>query len=42
VAAGLAGIGLRAGRVLVGDAAGLGRLADQSGLFVEGVARDGA
>lgn len=37
-AAGLAGIGLRAGRVLVGNAAGLAKLADQSGLFVEGVA----
>lgn len=37
-AAGLSGIGLRAGRVLVGDAAGLGKLADQAGLFVEGVA----
>lgn len=37
-AAGLSGIGLRAGCVLVGDAAGLGKLADQSGLFVEGVA----
>ena len=36
-AAGLAGIGLRAGRVLVGDAAGLGQLADKAGLFVEGV-----
>lgn len=36
-AAGLAGIGLRAGRVLVGDAAGLGKLADKAGLFVEGV-----
>ncbi|MET3892401.1 DUF1009 family protein [Bosea sp. OAE506] len=35
--AGLSGIGLRAGRVLVGDAEGLGRLADQAGLFVEGV-----
>jgi DUF1009 family protein len=37
-AAGLSGIGLRAGRVLIGDAAGLAKLADQSGLFVEGVA----
>ncbi len=37
-AAGLSGIGLRAGRVLVGDATGLGKLADQSSLFVEGVA----
>lgn len=36
-AAGLSGIGLRAGRVLVGDAAGLGTLADQTGLFIEGV-----
>jgi len=36
--AGLSGIGLRAGRVLVGDAAQLGKLADQSGLFIEGVA----
>jgi hypothetical protein len=35
--AGLAGIGLRAGRVLVGEATNLGRLADQTGLFVEGV-----
>lgn len=37
-AAGLSGIGLRAGRVLIGDAAGLAKLADQSGLFIEGVA----
>ncbi len=37
-AAGLAGIGLRAGEVLVGDRAALGQLADQLGLFVEGVA----
>lgn len=37
-AAGLSGIGLRAGRVLIGDAVGLGQLADKSGLFVEGVA----
>ncbi len=37
-AAGLSGIALRAGRVLVGDAAALGQLADQAGLFVEGVA----
>ena len=37
-AAGLAGIGLRAGRVLIGNAGALGQLADQSGLFVEGVA----
>ncbi|KPF72994.1 hypothetical protein IP69_03410 [Bosea sp. AAP35] len=36
-AAGLSGIGLCAGRVLVGDAAALGRHADQAGLFVEGV-----
>lgn len=35
--AGLSGIGLRAGCVLVGDAAGLGQLADKAGLFVEGV-----
>lgn len=37
-AAGLAGIGLRAGKVLVGDVAELGKLADSLGLFVEGVA----
>ncbi|KRE16565.1 hypothetical protein ASE63_15235 [Bosea sp. Root381] len=37
-AAGLSGIGLRAGRVLIGDAASLGTLADKAGLFVEGVA----
>ncbi|WP_449257429.1 LpxI family protein [Bosea sp. (in: a-proteobacteria)] len=36
--AGLSGIALRAGQVLVGDRAGLGRLADELGLFVEGVA----
>jgi hypothetical protein len=36
--AGLAGIAIRAGSVLVGDANELGRLADQLGLFVEGVA----
>jgi DUF1009 family protein len=36
-AAGLAGIGVRAGQVLVGDRAALGRLADELGLFVEGV-----
>lgn len=35
--AGLAGIALKAGRVLIGDNARLGRLADQLGLFVEGV-----
>ncbi|WNJ93302.1 LpxI family protein [Bosea sp. 685] len=35
--AGLAGIALRAGRVLVGDRGKLGRLADQFGVFVEGV-----
>lgn len=34
--AGLAGIGLKAGRVLVGDGASLGRDADGLGLFVEG------
>lgn len=37
-AAGLAGIGVRAGQVLVGDRAALGRLADELGLFVEGIA----
>ncbi|CAM5215408.1 Phosphatidate cytidylyltransferase OS=Bosea thiooxidans OX=53254 GN=ARD30_02665 PE=4 SV=1 [Bosea thiooxidans] len=37
-AAGLAGIGLRAGEVLVGDRAALGQFADQLRLFVEGVA----
>lgn len=36
-AAGLSGIGVRAGQVLVGDVAELGRLADRLGLFVEGV-----
>lgn len=36
--AGLAGIALKAGQVLVGDRAGLGRLADELGLFIEGVA----
>jgi DUF1009 family protein len=36
-AAGLAGIGVRAGQVLVGDRAALGRLADELGLCVEGV-----
>lgn len=36
--AGLSGIGLRAGQVLVGDAAALGALADRQGIFVEGVA----
>lgn len=36
--AGLSGIGLRAGRVLVGDGASLGREADRLGLFVEGFA----
>jgi DUF1009 family protein len=36
--AGLAGIALKAGQVLVGDRAALGRLADELGLFVEGVA----
>ncbi len=36
--AGLSGIGVRAGRVLVGDRDALGRLADQLGLFVEGFA----
>lgn len=34
--AGLSGIGLRAGEVLVGDRAALGKQADQLGLFVEG------
>jgi DUF1009 family protein len=37
-AAGLAGIGLKAGQVLVGDGARLGKQADQSGVFIEGVA----
>ncbi|PZU89850.1 MAG: DUF1009 domain-containing protein [Chelatococcus sp.] len=36
--AGLAGIAVRAGAVLVGDRLRLGRLADELGLFVEGVA----
>ncbi len=36
--AGLAGVALRAGRVLIGDRGRLGTLADQLGLFVEGVA----
>lgn len=36
--AGLSGIALRAGNVLVGDSARLGALADELGLFVEGVA----
>ncbi len=36
--AGLSGIGLRAGEVLVGDRAALGRQADQLGLFIEGSA----
>jgi hypothetical protein len=36
--AGLAGIGLRAGQVLVGDAGALGAQADRQGLFIEGVA----
>lgn len=36
--AGLSGIGLRAGEVLVGDREALGRQADQLGLFIEGVA----
>jgi DUF1009 family protein len=36
-AAGLSGIGLRAGRVLIGDAASLGAQADKAGLFVDGV-----
>lgn len=34
--AGLSGIGVRAGEVLVGDRGALGRQADQLGLFVEG------
>lgn len=37
-AAGLSGIAVRAGRVLVGDRRRLGELADQLGLFVEGIA----
>ncbi len=36
--AGLSGAALRAGKVLVGDGARLGALADELGLFVEGVA----
>lgn len=36
-AAGLSGIALRAGQVLIGDRDKLGRLADQLGIFVEGV-----
>jgi len=36
--AGLAGVALKAGEVLVGDREKLGRLADQLGLFVQGVA----
>lgn len=36
--AGLSGIGVRAGEVLVGDRAALGRQADELGLFVEGFA----
>lgn len=36
--AGLSGIGIRAGQVLIGDRAALARLADQLGLFVEGFA----
>jgi len=36
--AGLSGIRLRAGEVLVGDREALGRQADQLGLFIEGVA----
>lgn len=35
--AGLCGIGLKAGQVLVGDGTALGRQADQLGLFVEGL-----
>lgn len=38
VKAGLTGIALKAGQVLVGDREKLGRLADQLGVFVEGVA----
>lgn len=38
VQAGLAGVALKAGQVLVGDREKLGRLADQLGVFVEGVA----
>ena len=36
--AGLSGIALKAGQVLIGDRDKLGRLADQLGIFVEGVA----
>lgn len=36
-AAGLAGVGAKAGQVLVGDRLALGRLADELGLFVEGM-----
>jgi DUF1009 family protein len=36
--AGLSGVALKAGQVLVGDREKLGRLADQLGLFVQGVA----
>ncbi len=36
--AGLSGVGVRAGEVLVGDRAALGRQADELGLFVEGFA----
>lgn len=36
--AGLSGVALRAGKVLVGDSGRLGKLADELGLFVEGVA----
>lgn len=36
--AGLSGVGIRAGEVLVGDRAALGRQADELGLFVEGFA----
>lgn len=36
--AGLAGIAVRAGQVLVGERAGLAALADRHGLFVEGIA----
>lgn len=35
---GLSGVALRAGKVLVGDGERLGKLADELGLFVEGVA----
>lgn len=36
--AGLSGVALRAGKVLVGDSERLGKLADELGLFIEGVA----